>query len=59
MHTEKKRDRIDTNRFITSGPGDNELAPKAFGAGRVKQVLREAETSGSWLRRTVLFGMVP
>ena len=43
-HAEKKRDRIDANRFISSGARDNELAPKAFGAGRVEQVLREAET---------------
>src|SRR5439155_3989789 len=27
--------------LISSGSGDNELAPKSFGAGRVKQVLRE------------------
>ena len=43
--TEKKRDRLDANRFVSSRSGDNNLAPKAFGAGRVARVLREAETS--------------
>ncbi len=28
-HTEKKRDRIDANRFITSGAGDNKLAARS------------------------------
>src|SRR5947209_3641871 len=28
-HTEKERDRIDANRFISSGSGDNELAARS------------------------------
>ena len=43
-HAKKEWNRIYLDWFITSRFGDNDLAPKAFGAGRVEQVLREAET---------------
>ena len=46
---EKQRNRIYLDWFISSGSGDNELAPKAFGAGRVEQVIREAPFCASFL----------